>query len=159
MHQPFMARWIVTTVATTEDAVILARARGFIEAQFLRDGRAGRCDTIKDDHVDAWGHECWASDHHPIIVGELVPEGGYFVMVMLSNDAPGLDDVRARMLSVFRQYFETDPRVDTEEEDMEVWTSPTCLRQSALAAACELVAVDHVTVGRTPEATNVETTT
>jgi hypothetical protein len=158
MHQPFMARWAVTTVATTEDAVILARARGFIEAQFLRDERAGSHDSIKDSRIDAWGHECWASDHHPIIVGELVPEGGYFVMVMLSDDAPELDDVRTRMLSVFRQYFETDPRVDTEEEDMEVWTSPTCLRQVALAAACELVAVDHAAVGRTSEATNVAAT-
>ncbi len=92
MHQPFMARWAVTTVATTEDAVILARARGFIPVS------AGRARRQPRQH-QGQPHRCLGprvlgERPPPIIVGELVPEGGYFVMVMLSDDAPELDDVR-----------------------------------------------------------------
>ena len=88
-----------------------------------------------------WGDECCAGGRPIIILGARVPEGDHFVSVFFYY-APGWEEPLRSMHAAFVRYYAEGPRTDVEESAL-VWTSPARSRETALALARDLVALNR----------------
>jgi hypothetical protein len=130
-------------VTTAPDALERARAQGFIEAVFPRQevDPAGSSGDTERSPVDLWGDECCVREQHIIILGARVPEADHFVSIFF-HYTPGWEGALKRMYAVFVRHYGEGPRTEVEES-MLVWTSPARSRETALALARDLVALNR----------------
>lgn len=131
-------------VVMTPGALQAARAHGFIEAEFTSTLDQGL--TSADRHrlgeqLATWGDECEEANRHGVIVGRY-DDGSFFLMLVLCSQ-PELQYRLEEMRDVFRAYFGREPSINTEVSEEEAWTSPMATREIVVAAARELVALDH----------------
>ncbi len=132
-------------ITTTDGALEAARLNRFMEAKFTPedDTRMPRPEGGAETVFDLWGRECDAGGRHGVIVGEL-SNGRFFVLLILRSVTTEMRDPVQGFRGVFRRHFGDEPRVDDDPPEEETWVSPETSRATALAAACELVAIDSV---------------
>jgi hypothetical protein len=130
-------------ITTADDALDLARARGFVDAVFTpTDSETALVERDPWSHpVSVWGSECEAAGRHTVIVGRL--PAGFFVMLVLCADPLDKQYSLEQMRQTFRRHFGCEPRADVEAPEEEVWTSPVSSLEVAIAAARELVENDR----------------
>jgi len=130
-------------MTTASEALEVARGQGFIEATFrpIYSADAVVERDLETDPIAVWGRECDTAGQHALIVGEL-PDA-YFVMLLLGAIPSDMESVLDEMRDLFRRHFAIDPRVDDEVPDELVWTSPKTTRETAVAVALELRAIDR----------------
>lgn len=138
----FMAD-VARHVTTASDALERAREQGFLESVFPRqEGEPVESDGDSErSAVNLWGDECCAGGRPIIILGARVPEGDHFVSVFFYY-APGWEEPLRSMHAAFVRYYAEGPRTDVEESAL-VWTSPARSRETALALARDLVALNR----------------